>query len=421
MVLTAEIITVGNEVLSGDTVNSNAALLGRSLPAAGVEVRWCSVVADDPGDIAEAVLRSVKRAEIVVVTGGLGPTPDDVTREGVAEAAGRPLALREDLVEGLRRWWTIRGLEMPESNRRQAFLPARATVLRNPVGSAPGFRLKIRGSEVFVMPGVPSEAEGMLEDGVLPVLRSRAAGRVRRFRTLHTIGRPESQIADELSKHLRPSAEWSLAYLPQGGGVDLRISAAGSPERVGRVLGSVLRRIRRILGSAVYGADDESLEAVVGRELDRGKWTLSVAESCTGGLVSNLLTHVPGSSAYFDRAVVAYSNRAKMDLLGVSPATLRTRGAVSEETALDMASGVRRASRTQLGLSVTGIAGPGGGTRAKPVGLVYVGLAAGRQSWAFRFRFPGGRRAVKLRSARAALNVLRLYLLNGTLDGIDIP
>ena len=415
----AEIITVGNEILSGATLNSNAAVLGRRLLEVGVVPQWGSVVADDAQDIARAVLHSVERAGVVIVTGGLGPTPDDVTREAIAAAADRPLVLREDLLDDMRRGWTARGTTMPESNTRQAFLPARSSVIPNPVGSAPGFRLKIAGTDVFVLPGVPAEMSGMLRETVLPALAARARGRIRRFRTLHTIGWPESAIAERISRRLRCSGEWSLAYLPQRGGVDLRVGAAGSPARVNRVLADAVGRIRRILGPAVYGADGGPLEALVGRQLLRRGWTVSVAESCTGGLLSNLLTHVPGSSAYFDRAVVAYSNRAKTSLLGVSPKTLRARGAVSGEVAVEMARGVKRLSRTTLGISVTGIAGPGGGTKNKPVGLVYVGLAVGRSARAFRFQFPGDRRSVKYRSSRAALNLLRLYLRGGTLDAVE--
>ena len=419
MALKAEIITVGDEILSGTTLNSNAAVLGRKLLEVGVVPEWGSVVADDARDIARAVLHSAKRASVVIVTGGLGPTPDDVTREAIAGAARRRLVLRQDLLDEMRRLWAARGLTMPESNTRQAYLPARSRVIPNPVGSAPGFRLKIGAADVFVLPGVPAEMSAMLRDTVLPALVARARGRVRKYRTLHTIGWPESAIAERISRKLQSSGDWSLAYLPQRGGVDLRVGAAGSPARVGRILAGTVGQIRKILGPVVYGVDEMSLEALVGRQLRRRGWTVSVAESCTGGFLSNLLTQMPGSSAYFDRAVVAYSNRAKTSLLGVSPMTIRARGAVSGEVAVEMARGVKRLSKTTLGLSVTGIAGPGGGTKSKPVGLVYIGLAVGRSARAFRFQFPGDRRSVKYRSSRAALNLLRLYLRNGTLDAVE--
>ncbi|MCK4546097.1 MAG: competence/damage-inducible protein A [Candidatus Eisenbacteria sp.] len=419
----AEIITVGDELLTGFTVNTNAAVLGQKLLEVGVGPCWVTVVSDNEEEISSAVRRSVERADVVIVTGGLGPTADDRTREGVAAGAGRKLELRSDLLGRMRERWRARGPEMPESNTRQAYIPQGAAAIENRVGTAPGFRMTCAGVDVFVIPGPPAEMRGMLEDAILPYLESRFPDRIRKYRTLHTIGWPESGIAQVLSERLPGSLQadeqWSLAYLPHAGSVDLRIGASGSPDQVNRTLRGVARRIRRILGPVVYGTDGQTLESVVGSLLRTKGLSVAVAESCTGGLISHLLTNVPGSSGYFDRAVVAYSNRTKTSVLGVNPGTLRAHGAVSEEVAVEMAWGVRRLAGTRIGLSATGIAGPGGGTKAKPVGLVYVGLSVGRRACGFRFRFPGGRELVKRRSARAALNVLRLYLLGGTLDGLE--
>lgn len=415
----AEIITVGDEILTGLTVNRNAAVLGERLLEAGVLPRWAAVVSDDEAEIAGAVRRAARRAHVVVVTGGLGPTADDCTRQGVADAAQRKLVQRRDLLEEMQRRWRERGRRMPEINARQAMIPSAAVLVPNRVGTAPGFRLRIRDAEVFVLPGVPVEMLRMLEETVLPELKARCSGGIRRFRTLHTLSWSEARIAAVLSEQLRRSGEWTLAYLPHPGGVDLRIGASGPPARVNRVLSRAEARIRKILGPVVYGVEGETPEGVVGSLLRERGLRLAVAESCTGGLISSLLTDVPGSSDYFDRSVVAYSNRAKVSLLGVAPAIMRAKGAVSGEVAVQMARGVRRISRSDVGLSATGIAGPGGGSETKPVGLVFVGLSAGRRAFAVRWRFPGDRRRVKIRAARAALNLLRLYLLDGTVDEVN--
>jgi nicotinamide-nucleotide amidase len=328
----------------------------------------------------------------------------------------RKLVFHRELLEGMRARWSARGLDMPPLNERQAYLPSGAVALPNAVGSAPGFRMAVRSKDVFVVPGVPAEMRAMLETSVLPDLRSRSGGWVRRYRTLHTAGWPESRIAEVLTSRLGVPESRTLAYLPYWGGVDLRVGASGPPEEVNRKLGRLSGRIRRILGPVVFGTDGETLSGVIGRMLREKKATVAVAESCTGGLISSLLTDVAGSSRYFERAVVAYSNRSKVTLLGVRPSTLRAKGAVSVEAAAEMAAGVRRLAGTKYGLSATGIAGPAGATRGKPVGLVYVGLASGRRAVAYEFRFPGGRERVKILTATTALNLLRLHLLSGTLD-----
>jgi len=419
MALEAEIITVGDELLTGGRVNTNAAVLGERLLAAGVDTRWTTVVRDDESEIAGALRRAARRARVVVVTGGLGPTADDRTRKGVARAARSRLVIHEDLLERMRARWSTRGQRMPGINAVQAEIPSKATVIDNRVGTAPGFRLSVAGADVFVVPGVPAEMVGMLEDSILPALEGRRKRVVKRFRTLHTVGWPESRIAERMAERLKPGDAGSVSYLPLPGGVDLRIGVTGAPARVDRMLERAVGRIRGALGEIVYGTDDDRLEQVVGAGLSARGWKIAVAESCTGGLISSLLTDVPGSSAYFERGVVAYGNRAKVSMLGVDPALIRTCGAVSGEVAVAMARGVRRLGRTHIGLSATGIAGPGGGTAAKPVGLVYVGLAAGRRGAAVPYRFPGPRRGVKLRTARAALNLLRLYLENGTVGEPD--
>jgi nicotinamide-nucleotide amidase len=426
----AEILAVGSELLIGGHAETNSLFLTDQLASLGIEVRFKSVVGDAEADIADAIRTAARRADVVVMTGGLGPTEDDVTREAVARVTGRPLRRHARALESITRRLAAWGRVPTTAQLRQALIPAGAEVLSNPVGSAPGFCLEWKGAFLAALPGVPAEARAMATAEVLPSLQRRIACRrgqeppvpiIRRV--LHTFGLSESEV-DLRLKGVVPGGSGlrlglqasplgvrvSLTAFPFGTGTKRR--QLSRPGYAGEVLARVFHEIRRRLGEFAFAEGEDTMEAVVGRLLADKQLTLAVAESCTGGLIGHRLTQVPGASTYLDRVLVSYSNRAKVEWLGVPDRLIVKHGAVSKAVAEAMAKGVRKGSGAAVGLSTTGIAGPGGGTAAKPVGLVYVGLDWGREnSLTKEFRFHGDRDAIKLRSSQAALDLLRRWLL----------
>jgi len=406
--MTAEIITVGNEILAGMVVNTNAAFIGERLTAIGCDVRRISVVGDDVTAIAAALGTAMGRASAVVVTGGLGPTNDDVTAEAVAAFFKTELVLDPGVMEKIEAAFRRMNRPMAASNRKQALIPGGAGIMDNPVGQAPGFSFSREGRLCFVLPGVPSEMKRMLEDSVIPRL-SQAKGRTEsRCLVLRTFGVPESDLCQKLAELPARIPEVRLGFFPDATGVKIRLLVFGeSPALCEEQIRRAEDFVRSRAGAWIYGSGEDTLESVLGGILTRRGWTLAAAESCTGGLLCHKLTNTPGSSAYFLRGVVAYSNGSKTDLLGVSPATLRDHGAVSPETAAAMADGIRKQAGSDLGLSTTGIAGPAGGTPRKPVGLVYIGYSDSRGTVTEKHLFPRDRGWHKERSACAALDLAR--------------
>ena len=418
----AEIIAVGSELLMGGRVDTNALFLTEGLALAGIEVRFKSVVGDEEADIVEAIRTASGRVKVIVLTGGLGPTLDDRTRQAVARATRRPLRRRAEAFEGMRRRLAVWGRTLTRAQLRQVLIPSGAEVLPNPVGSAPGFYLKWKGCVLVALPGVPSEAKQMFAVAVAPKLAREAAARGRQGRIarrmLQTFGLAESDLDLRLKGLVRAESGVRLGLLASPLGVTVSLTTCGigliADSKGERVLDRLVKAIRKRVGAYVYGEGDETMEEVVGRHLASGGLTLAVAESCTGGLIGHRLTQVPGSSTYLDRVAVCYSDQAKIELLGVPKHLVRRHGAVSPEVAAAMARGIRLRSHAGVGLSVTGIAGPGGGTAQKPVGLVYVGLNAGRNSQSSlirEFRFHGDRHSIKLRASQAALELLRQWLV----------
>jgi nicotinamide-nucleotide amidase len=413
----AELIAVGSELLVGGRLDTNSLFLTDRLGALGIEVRWKSIVGDDERDIADALRASRRRAEVILVTGGLGPTRDDLTREAVARAAGRPLRRRPDAVDALVARLKGWGRTPAPRQLRQAFLPKGTDLLENPIGTAPGFSFRWNGRFVAVLPGVPREAEQMFDAAVVPKLIGGSDTQVDR-RVIHTFGLIEAEVDRRLDGLFPRRTGISLGFLASPLGVLVSVTAVGRPSAIGPRLDKAVATIKRRLGRSVFAEGAKTMEEVVGLELARRGLTLAVAESCTGGLIGHRLTQVPGSSAYFDRGVICYSNAAKTALLGVPETVLMQHGAVSAEVALAMAKGARIRSGTHIGLSVTGIAGPGGGSERKPVGLVYVGLDArgsrgmDAKSIAQEYRFHGDRATIKMRAAQAALNLLRERLMD---------
>jgi nicotinamide-nucleotide amidase len=423
-----EIIAIGSELLLGGRLDTNSLFLTEQLASRGVEVRFKSVVGDDLADMAQAIRTACGRVDVVVLTGGLGPTQDDLTREAVARVTGRVLRRRAEALEAMRQRLAAWGRTSSPAQLRQALIPTGAEVLPNPIGSAPGFALTWNGTLLVALPGVPAEAEQMFASAVVSMLaHDLAAGarpaRIER-RLLHTFGLPESEVDQQLQPLVRSLKNVRLGLMasPRGVSVSFTSVEVGGAVRLRRdegVLDRLVHASRKQLRPHVYAEGMDTMEQVVGRALAERGWTLAVAESCTGGLIGHRLTEVPGSSAYLDRVAVCYSNRAKVELLGVPQRLIQRHGAVSAQVAAAMARGIRLRSRAHVGLSVTGIAGPSGGTAQKPVGLVYIGLdvkirngrSRGDPSSVTReCRFHGPREAIKMRASQAALDTLRQWL-----------
>jgi nicotinamide-nucleotide amidase len=406
-----EIVTIGSEILSGDTLDTNFAYLAGRLRETGVDVRWHQTVGDRSEEMADALRLALARADLVVATGGLGPTPDDLTRKVVATVTRRKLVLDDQALAKLRERFARAGIEMPRINETQALVPLGATLVDNPVGSAPGLLVESEGRHLVVLPGVPPEMRAMTDAFVVPWVLERAPRRVIRSLTLRTFGVPESAIAERIGAARLAPGEYALAYLPQAGGVDLRLTVhADRDPEAGETLSRAGETLRGLLGDAVYGEGAEALPALVLEKLRRRGERLAVAESVTGGRVLALLTAVPGASEVLDRGFVTYSDEAKLEHLGVDPALLAEHGAVSEPVARAMAEGARRAAGTAWGLATTGIAGPGGATPGKPVGLVYFAAASAAGTEVRARTLPGDRDGIQERAALGLLNLLRLAL-----------
>ncbi len=412
-----ELLTIGNELLLGQVPDTNAVEVSRALAAAGVRVVHRSTVGDDADAIAEEVVDALRRTGAVLTTGGLGPTRDDMTKTAVAARLGLPLRFDEEAWEQVQARYRHFGRVPAESNRSQAEVPAGATVLPNRWGTAPGLWLEVPplagGGLVIMLPGVPLEMRMLLEHEVLPRLRRLAGDVVVRSRTLRTTGVPESTLAEAVGPIEESIAPLTLAYLPGADGVDLRVTAWNLPAHDATArLAAAMADLRKRVASAVYGEDEADLAASV-LEMAREKGIrLAVAESCTGGLLGARLTAVPGASDVFVGGVVAYANQVKETALGVPPALLETEGAVSEAVARAMAEGARRNFGAGLAVSITGIAGPAGGTADKPVGTVWFATSAAGGTETSRMMFGGSRVEIRARAAQAGLRLLRQRLEN---------
>lgn len=413
----AAVVTVGNELLLGATVDTNAAWLGQVLAARGIPVVRRYTVADDEEEIIGAVAAAAAAAPLVVVTGGLGPTPDDLTRDAVAKLAGVALEEDPEVLEALRTRWQARGEgDLPETNRRVAQVPVGAARLANPYGTAPGLALEVGGSLVVLLPGVPRELKGIVEGAFFPHLQKRFRGALApvQVKLLHTTGIPESALAQRVAEALPQGvAPLHLAFLPDLRGVDLRLTALDmSPGAATAWFRRVEEALAPVLDPWRFEAPSGDLAEAVVDALRGGGLRLAVAESCTGGLVAKRLTDVPGASDVFHGGVVAYANAAKVSLLGVDEDALLRGGAVSEAVAAAMAAGVARRMGTQVGVGVTGVAGPGGGTEEKPVGTVWMAAAVHGRVVTRHESFAGDREAVRERAAQGVL-----FLLLRVLDG----
>lgn len=412
----AEIICVGTELLLGEILNSNAQFLAQQLAELGVPHYYQTVVGDNPMRFQKVLAIACERSRLLIFTGGLGPTPDDLTTETLADFFEVPLIERADVLEEITRKFTERGRVMSPSNRKQALIPEGAEVLPNPTGSAPGIIWEPRpGLTLMTFPGVPSEMKVMWRETAAPYLRRQGWSQgVIVSRTLRYWGIAESALAEKIAPFFELQNP-TVAPYADNGGVRLRVSArAESTEVAERLIDPVDQQLRQVGGTDFYGVDSDTLAIAVGRVLLARQETLSVAESCTGGGLGHLITAVSGSSAYFWGGIISYDNQVKVNLLGVDPDDLANCGAVSDEVAKQMAVGVRDRLKTTWGISITGIAGPDGGSETKPVGLVYIGLAGpGGQVESIAYRFGSNRDRDRVRwlSACSALDLLRRKLL----------
>ena len=413
--LKACIIAVGSEMLTPFRVDTNSLVVTERLNAIGYDVRLKMVVGDDVEELAQAFASALTWADLIVVMGGLGPTDDDVTRAAIAQVLEVPLDLHEHVVDRIRSRFARRGMTMPEINRRQAMAPRGATLIDNPNGTAPGLWIERGSTAIVLLPGPPRELTPMLDTIIRDRLEGPSGGSRLFRRVLRITGRAESDVDTDAQPVY---GRWVSAPIPITttilavmGQIELHLTAtAQNRADADAALDLAAEELGKVLGAAVYSADGRNLEAVVGDLLRGKRFTIAAAESCTGGLLTSRLTDVPGSSAYVERSFVCYSNRSKVELLGISEALLTEHGAVSEPVAHAMAVGARTRAATDVGIGITGIAGPDGGTPDKPVGTVAIAVDVRGESRVRTFRFIGGREQVKFQASQAALNTLRLML-----------
>ena len=415
-VTTAEILAIGSELLTPHRIDTNSLHLTDKLNALGIDVRFKGVVGDDPDAVAGAFRTALSRADVVISTGGLGPTADDLTREAVALVLGRALVRDASVEAAIRRRFEQRRLHMPDGNLKQADVPAGGEALPNPNGTAPGIWVAHGEQIIVLLPGPPREMREIYSAHVAGRLQARTGGRQVRRRMIRIAGRAESHVDEIAAPIYTPWASSSIpietSILASPGQIELHLSARGDDlPAIDRALDDGVRTLADALAPAVFSVDGRSLEAVVGELLHARSWTLSVAESCTGGLVGARLTDVAGSSAWFAGGVIAYANQSKRRDLEVDAGLLDRHGAVSEPVAEAMADGVRARFGTEAAISITGIAGPDGGTPDKPVGTVAIAVQAGQARHVRTFRFAGDRQMVRQQSVIAALEMLRQALI----------
>jgi nicotinamide-nucleotide amidase len=410
--MTSEILTIGDELLIGQIINTNQAFIAEQLNLINIRVAHMTTAGDEMQEILDAFRDAWRQHDIVIVTGGLGPTHDDITKKAVCTFFDSDLISNEDVRRHVEEFMRRRNRPWSDTAEEQTMVPRKGEVIWNPLGTAPGMLFKERDKRFIVLPGVPYEMKEMMEASVIPMLAPLVHGAAIRHRTLRTTGIPESDLAsllgdiDDLLRGAR------LAFLPSPTGVRLRITVLEKDASVAdRRVQEVEKRIRARAQKYIYGTGTEELEEVLGRLLTDRKKTIAVAESCTGGLILEKLTSVPGSSAYIEGGAVTYSDRSKSEMLGVSPELIAAHGAVSREVAEAMASGIRRIAGTDIGISVTGIAGPAGGTPEKPVGMVWIGYADESCSLAVKHQFAGTRATIRERTAATALELVRRKLL----------
>jgi len=407
----ASIISVGNELLAGLTINTNASYLSRELLSMGIPTVSCYTVGDRIDSISQALSQAAQQADIILITGGLGPTDDDLTRQALAKFLGVELEFSEELLSRISDFFKRRDLKMSEKNKVQAYIPAGARAIVNNVGTAPGIMAELNDKIFICLPGVPEEMKQMFAESVSPGLKQAGGGQVVLARKLNCFGTGESVIAEKLGNLMQRERNPLINCTVSGGVITLHIVATAADRAIAEdMIEKDYQQLQALLGDLVYGRDEQTLAEVVGAKLRKLRRSLALAESCTGGLIGKLLTDVPGSSDYLACGWVTYSNKAKIRELGVDGALIEKHGSVSQEVAIAMAEGVLARADTDFAIAVTGIAGPGGGTDQKPVGLVYIAVTGPGWLDIQRHVFSHSRRHIRYRTAMTALNMLRLKL-----------
>jgi nicotinamide-nucleotide amidase len=403
-----EVIAVGTELLYGQTVNTNAARIGVRLAEAGLEHQYSSVVGDHPGRMEDSIRLAMSRADAVIITGGLGPTQDDITREAIAAATNRKLLFSDEYADRLRRWWASRGREMPESNPKQAEYPEGADLHVNPKGTAPGIRLVVDGVVIYAVPGVPAEVEILLDEFVIPDLALRSDARVVLNRVLRTYGESESMIGEKLAD-LYSDDNPSMAFLASAAEIKIRLTAkAATAEDADAMVAPLEARVRERLGTLVFGTDDETIEKILMRLAHEKGWSLGTAESATGGLVAARITAMPGASTFFRGAIVSYDTDVKREVLGVPDSVIDEHGVVSEPVAVAMAEGAARVLGCDVAISVTGSAGPD--PQERPVGTMVIAVRTPDKTMARTVSLPGDRERIRTYTTTGALHLARLAM-----------
>lgn len=405
--MNAEILSVGTELLLGDIVNTNTQYIAKGLAELGINVYRQSVVGDNALRLKKSMEESLERADLLIITGGLGPTKDDLTREVTAEVLKKKLILDENILQGIQHFFDRIQVAMEGNNNKQAYLPEGATPLENPNGTAPGVLLETEGKIVILLPGPPRELHPMFDNQVKPYLQQFSQGIVK-SRVLNIFGIGESTMETMILDLIENQENPSIAPYCMEEGLILRITARAREEKAADALiDSLEKKVRERLGEYIYAANHQSMEAVVVEALKKKDYTLAVAESCTGGMVSARITNIPGASEIFPLSIITYSEKSKITFLGVLEETVKQYGPVSEETAIAMAKGIRKKGKTTMGLSITGIAGPGGGTPDKPVGLVHMALDFNGQIYHEKKYLIGDRNRIRKYAAKHALNLIR--------------
>lgn len=409
--MNCEIIAVGTELLLGDIVNTNAQYISQRLSALGLDVYYQTVVGDNLDRLVEALKIASNRADIIITTGGLGPTDDDLTKIGIAKALSVEMTLDELSLEKIKNYFERSNRPMPSINERQAYIPLGSRAVENNNGTAPGI-IGEYGSKIYIaLPGPPKEMKPMFEESIVPYLRQKSKYTIK-SRTLKVIGIGESALQEKLGDIMMNQTNPTIALYAKEGEVHIRITAKEEDAvKADYKIKEVENKINNMLGKDIYGYDGDTLESVVNDILQKEHKTISFAESCTGGMISSRFTDIPNASISFLNGIVCYSNEAKINILGVKRETIEEHGAVSMETAEEMAIGVRKISNTDIGLSITGIAGPSGGTESKPVGLCYIGIVIDNQIKVYSFIFNGNRAKIRWLASTKALDILRRTIL----------
>jgi nicotinamide-nucleotide amidase len=404
----AEIISVGTEIILGSTLNTNTYYLSKKLWEIGVDVLYHTSVKDNPKSLEQVIKIGLERSDILILTGGLGPTSDDITKEVVSKTLGLDLELNKIMEDNIKKYFSEKDQNMPSNNTKQAYLPKGAKFLTNEIGTAPGIYIEWNGRKIILLPGPPKEMALMFNKYVIPLIQQDF---IIKIKTINTIGIGESSLETLLLDIIKEQNNPSLATYAKEGRVDIKIIAKGCDEtEVNSMLEDMISKIEDRIAQYIYSYEDESIEEIVFKKLKSKNMKIAFCESCTGGLISTKLTRIPGASKVFDRGIITYSNISKVEEVDVNKNTLDKYGAVSEQVAIEMAKGLLRKTGVDIALSTTGIAGPSGGSKLKPVGLVFIGIATKDSSYAIKSIFSGERKSIQNRAALRAFDELRKIL-----------